>query len=104
MYSVTLQQTPISSANVPGLTCEKQQRLPMTWVTVPRHNSRARLRLFCFPYAGGAPPYGAWIGIICHQKFARKSNYARFAFLGASSTKTNLFSMNYRRFWIFSIR
>jgi medium-chain acyl-[acyl-carrier-protein] hydrolase len=33
----------------------------MTWVTVPRPNPRARLRVFCFPYAGGAPAWGAWI-------------------------------------------
>ena len=33
----------------------------MNWVKSLRPNPKARLRLFCFPYAGGNPPYGVWI-------------------------------------------
>jgi medium-chain acyl-[acyl-carrier-protein] hydrolase len=34
----------------------------MTWVRCLRPNPGARLRVFCFPYAGGLSSYGAWIG------------------------------------------
>jgi medium-chain acyl-[acyl-carrier-protein] hydrolase len=31
------------------------------WISIPRPNPQARLRLFCFPYAGGgAAPYYPW--------------------------------------------
>ena len=33
----------------------------MNWVRCSRPNPRARLRLFCFPYAGGTSAYGTWI-------------------------------------------
>jgi medium-chain acyl-[acyl-carrier-protein] hydrolase len=34
---------------------------PTTWFTNPRPNPKARLRLFCFPYAGGGSPiYRMW--------------------------------------------
>lgn len=33
----------------------------MNWVKSPRPNPTARLRLFCFPYAGGMPAYETWI-------------------------------------------
>src|SRR5687767_7376567 len=32
-----------------------------SWVVIPKPNSRAKLRLFCFPYAGGAAYiYRSW--------------------------------------------
>jgi medium-chain acyl-[acyl-carrier-protein] hydrolase len=61
VFNRTVPTTPISSASYFGLTCESSRRLPMTRVTVPRPNPRARLRVFCFPYAGGGPVFGDWI-------------------------------------------
>jgi medium-chain acyl-[acyl-carrier-protein] hydrolase len=40
-------------------------RATASWLIVPRPNLRARLRLFCFPYAGGgAATYLAWPGLL----------------------------------------
>ena len=42
-----------------------QHRATASWLIVPRPNPRARLRLFCFPYAGGgAATYLAWPGVL----------------------------------------
>lgn len=38
---------------------------PTPWITLPKPNPDARLRLFCFPYAGGgASIYRTWSGVL----------------------------------------